>query len=282
MRPIPVHEDRPPRIAICVSGQARTLERTIGYFEKNLLRKLEQPIVFAHVTDEEDLEKIQLLRPEKYAVGDPPIDEDRYPFTRRMFQWTLNRYKGASGANTWLNILYQLQSWHVANSLKQQYERAQGWTFDWVFRIRPDCPPGRPIEQLDLLDPACVYVPAHDSWGGVCDRFGFGGSRAMDTYASLFAHIEAIAKEHKGIDGMSTEHCLRTHLEEEGIPIRNTRAELLLLRADGRVIYPCRSRKEDRISWVMFMRKCIYFALHRTGELPRIVILALGKRGTNR
>lgn len=232
----PSTNDRPVRVAICVSGQTRTLDQCFRSMRKHLFDRLHDPVVFAHI-DEKD-ETIDLLRPAALLVGDPPINESLYPLTRRLLEWEIAEYRGSTGTNNWLNIMRQWQSWFLANSLKKEHERTHGWTFDWVVRLRPDSLIQNNIESLDQLDSAFLYTPRHNAYGGVCDQFAIGNSAAMDAYASLFTEVESLAEDIDATQKINPETILLRHLRRHGIQLRNTRLRLWTIRSGNRVRFP--------------------------------------------
>ncbi|MCP9927907.1 hypothetical protein [Cyanobium sp. CH-040] len=122
-----------------------------------------------------------------------------------------------------LGYLRQLRSIHQVDQLQRTWAAQQGITFDWVLRLRFDNLYVVPIEPLEQLRRDVLYVPAHDSWGGLNDRFAIASPDLMAIYANRFnviaeylregllIHPETLLAEHLARHHVSTGHTRVVH-----------------------------------------------------------------------
>ncbi|MEI6835182.1 MAG: hypothetical protein WCL28_14455, partial [bacterium] len=114
----------------------------------------------------------------------------------------------------------QLRSLFLAHQLQHDFANAHGIQFDFVFRLRFDNLYIFSLESLADLDSSVLRVPAHDSWGGVNDRFAFGSPAVMDVYCNRFRSLAFYINEGLLIH---PETLLATHIARHGIKVQSTR-----------------------------------------------------------
>jgi len=128
-----------PRIAFCFSWQARTLDQTYLFFQKNLFDAAKEQWfdydVFCAVEDDEDVDKVKLLNPtkvEKIKSSDVEkiIEKKYWNFIRTVFK---TKYKRAYYTYDWV-VRYLQQIFKVSRSIKLCWT----YNYDLIFRLRFD------------------------------------------------------------------------------------------------------------------------------------------------
>ncbi|KAJ3106004.1 hypothetical protein HDU97_007188 [Phlyctochytrium planicorne] len=201
---------RPPKIAVCMAGNAKTLKYPIVYqtFQTNVVEALGADVkVFAYLkmqessgdkekktfwskaanTREDDLKHaLSILRPEtvKFSYESPPIAENsRCPF----------------GHGTWFSnnterIQKTLDDFNTLNEcykLIEDYEQSKGIKFEMIVRARPDTAWLYPIPPWCGYSPSKVYAPATYT-----DHFNvMSRNQAPAVFGSLKYYREECTKE---------------------------------------------------------------------------------------
>lgn len=173
------------KIALCLSGQARSVKQGYEYVKKNLLDG-NDVTVFCHVWESPEVVDIELYKPEALMI-EKPLTNDLSKYTRVPPPQPNWKIKDPARA-AW-NLMYSLK---VANELKRVYEDEHNMKFDWVVRSRYDFALNTriPFDELDntkLYIPNCRMTVGRD-FGN--DQFAFSSSENMDKYADGFNHIE--------------------------------------------------------------------------------------------
>lgn len=173
------------KIALCLSGQARSVKQGYEYVKKNLLDG-NDVTVFCHVWESPEVVDIELYKPEALMI-EKALTNDLSKYTRVPPPQPNWKIKDPARA-AW-NLMYSLK---VANELKRVYEDEHNMKFDWVVRSRYDFALNTriPFDELDntkLYIPNCRMTVGRD-FGN--DQFAFSSSENMDKYADGFNHIE--------------------------------------------------------------------------------------------
>ena len=173
------------KIALCLSGQARSVKQGYEFVKKNLLDG-NDVTVFCHVWESPEVVDIELYKPEALMI-EKPLTNDLSKYTR--VPPPQPNWKVKDPARAAWNLLYSLK---VANELKNVYEEEEQMKFDWVIRSRYDFAlntqiPFAELDNTKLYVPNCRMTPARD-FGN--DQFAFSSSENMDKYADGFNHIE--------------------------------------------------------------------------------------------
>jgi hypothetical protein len=91
------------------------------------------------------------------------------------------------------NTLSQFYSLYRANLLKCDYEKENGFKYDYVIRMRTDLRITRPIN-IDHIQPNCIamYNWTELTFGfmGLSDVFAIGPSNLMDVYCDFYTKIK--------------------------------------------------------------------------------------------
>jgi len=110
---------------------------------------------------------------------------------------------------------------HAVNNLKCAYERSNGFTYDFVIRLRPDIILLEPLDFERISSEDVLTLPQlsfiHDSFTGYQDQIAIGPSAIMDIYSNIYhAYIEQSCLS----DGYITpERFLRYYLDLNNVRI---------------------------------------------------------------
>jgi len=176
------------KIALCLVGQARSVEAGYEFHKKNILDGNDVTVFFHTWETEEKLHEkiIELYKPVDYIVeSNLNVDFSRYPNTPPSSP----NWKVKDGR---MSTLAQLHGIHWCMATKKRWESTLYEKFDWVIRSRPDFAINAriPFGELDnskLYIPNCRMVPTRD-FGN--DQFAFSSSENMDKYARAVEHID--------------------------------------------------------------------------------------------
>ena len=178
------------RIALCLSGQPRSVKQGYEFVKRNILDG-NDVTVFCHVWESPEVVDIALYKPEVLMI-EKPLTNDLSKYTR--VPPPQPNWKVKDPARAAWNLMYSLK---VANELKRVYEDENNMKFDWVIRSRYDFALNTPIpfDELDntkLYIPNCRMTPARD-FGN--DQFAFSSSENMNKYSECFHHINKFYDE---------------------------------------------------------------------------------------
>jgi hypothetical protein len=174
------------KVALCLSGQPRSVKEGYEYVKKNLL-DLNDVTVFCHVWESPNVELVSKLYKPEVLMVEKPINPDLSKYTRvppPQPNWKVK--------NPALSTYAQLYALNKCNELKSIYEEQNGFKFDWVIRSRFDFALNIqiPFEMLDnnkLYIPNCRRVPTKD-FGN--DQFALSSSDNMNKYSETFNNID--------------------------------------------------------------------------------------------
>ena len=174
------------KIALCISGQPRSVDLAFPFVKKNILDGNDVTVF----TFSWGKEFNNPYNPALSVVTEQIVpDLSKYTrFPPPQPNWKVKDAK----LSTWS----QLYAIAQCNELKKQYEKENNMVFDWVIRTRFDFAINTyiPFEVLDnskLYIPNCRMTPERD-FGN--DQFAFSSSENMDNYARCFFHIDAYYK----------------------------------------------------------------------------------------
>ena len=211
------------RVAVCFSGQLRSFKFCWPSIYKTVIEPY-QADLFLYVPEE------QYTQQKLAVIGKYPhvkeikifkevhIDEKCYENRRHIVPVQ--------------PILRSLVYHKESETMKTQYEEANGFKYDWVFRCRYDGLMEGKLEDLSQLDSGYIYVPERDHYIGVNDRFAFSSSDLMKVYQNRIDHMDDYFN-HGGV--VYNEGFLRACLERFGIKIRPTKVDVHLVRGENDV-----------------------------------------------
>jgi|SRR5271165_3978150 len=196
------------KTAVLVSGQMRSLDGCIASIQKHVLSRIADYDVIAHVADDEDAWKVEMLEPRKcVVVKQPLLDEKNY----------IHRSgRGVSGIQQVLRMFWSMEE---SNRLRHHVESESGAPYDWIIRLRPDTEFFSDIEDLGACDPSAVYIPTFCNYWGYNDRFAFGGGRAMDLYHDKMRLLDTYIDQ-LGI--FHPESILKWAIDRAGVQVKRT------------------------------------------------------------
>lgn len=174
------------KIALCLSGQPRSVAKGYEFVNKNLLSRNDVTIFIHAWSGEEAKAAIELYNPERYKT-DPALTNDLSKYTNVPPPQPNWKVKDPA-RSTW-NQLYAV---YQCNKLKSMYESDNNMKFDWVIRSRFDFALNTTIDfkHLDnnkLYIPNCRMTPNRD-FGN--DQFAFSSSENMDKYSETYKHLD--------------------------------------------------------------------------------------------
>ena len=172
------------KIALCLSGQARSYEKGYEYHKKNLLDHYDVDVFYYtwRPLDRDDRRNLADLYFPRNCMVEPPLQHDLSKYTRHP-----TAIPGWKVKDPKLSTYAQLYAIQWANVLKKRWEDHAG-IYDWVIRSRFDFALNVkiPFEDLDntkLYIPNCRRTPGRD-FGN--DQFAFSSSENMNKYSNLF------------------------------------------------------------------------------------------------
>lgn len=239
------------KTACIIDGQARSFARTYPNLKWHVFRKLENPVFFVSVEDDENAPAMELLRkdyPEVHIerVKPPVLSEPDASFADYA-PYAITPTK-TPGVGPFQGILRQL--WHHSRAWKFVLEHKPDFTKEYgmVVRCRPDLhfhqfeepdltyealvPHGYGATKKERYYPPCAaYIPWWGNYGGINDRFAYMGPTAamvyFETYDNLPALLEAGCPFHP-------ESLVSSALERMRIVVHRTlNAEFAMRRMDG-------------------------------------------------
>lgn len=175
-------------IAICFTGQCRSLEYTYDSINSKILQPLKKYAdrvdIFAYVAENRNSYKFKKYFKE-YA--DLKIEPDKQIDTSFIIR---HDQRGMQGYMQMLNGYYQV------NKMRQEYQKEKGLKYDAVIRARLDVEFVDDIPDIRNLDLQKMYIPDFHSWshvtaiGGCNDRFAIANEENINHYydQKLFLH----------------------------------------------------------------------------------------------
>ncbi len=207
-------------IALCFSGQVREFAVTLRSLRKHILRPLRSHNVylFCHTPAVGKY-------PERFGLHFTSIHREEneprsFPFLEDLSIHHDVEARPWNQSDPLIGYVRQLRSIYLAHQLQRDFAQTNNIKFDLVFRLRFDNLYIQSLEPLSSLACSALYVPAHDSWGGVNDRFAFGPPEMMDVYCNRFNELTAFYKKRVFIH---PETLLKDYLVHCSVPVRHTR-----------------------------------------------------------
>lgn len=211
------------KTAVLISGQVRTLDRCADSIRRHLLEPLGDYDIIAHVADDEDAGKLELLGRLTHVekVQQPDLPEGNYI------------HRTGRGVYGIQGVLRQL--W----SLDRSMELAMDWAneasaFTHAVRLRTD------TFFLNTIEPPSTWqigthIPGFFNFYGLNDRFAFGDFWSMVAYHDRFAHLDE--QMARGVI-FQPETMLAEHLAHYKVPVHRTAVVFDTIRADGTRVPP--------------------------------------------
>jgi hypothetical protein len=170
------------KIALCLSGQARSFKKGFEYHKKNLLDKYDVD-VFIHTWKADGIDELAEL----YKPVDIQIEE---PLTEDYDSFYTNTPNPAKWPPRFTVAMFY--SMYKTKEMKVSYEMKNKFTYDWVVKSRPDYALNIviPFEELDntkLYAPNCRMSPNRDFCN---DQFAFSSSAIMNDRMAIYTYMD--------------------------------------------------------------------------------------------
>ena len=202
------------RVAVCLSGRCRGLDRTWRRLQKYVFAPIGRYDLFMYVPDDEDARFASLLHPTVLEiVPDRPLDEGQL---RNGVDCRLK-----VGLQGYLQQLYGLK---MCDRLRQRYARQHGIRYDAVLRCRPDLLFESPLPDVRALDLTYVHVPDFHMYEGCNDRLAIGNPENMTMYMRKFddwpAYVRNWMRASPKAPPVTAEMFTAGQLRQHGIGVR--------------------------------------------------------------
>ena len=215
-------------IAVCFSGQLRSIELTYRNINKFLNNNFEDYKIFAHIPENKKINQQfdQYFQDSLYIIEkDPNIRKTK--LKNSQFKSVKNKFKSLRKAK--IAHMQQLYGIFKCNELKKEYEAKNNLVFDWVLRCRSDLMFYDSDIDLSKMNNKYLYTPNFHNWSGINDRFIISSSENMNTFADLYNYI--LQNE---IDGFNAESIFKNYLDAKSIELREINTvRFNRVRADG-------------------------------------------------
>ena len=215
-------------IAVCFSGQLRSIELTYKNINKFLNNNFEDYKIFAHIPENKKINQQfdQYFQDSLYIIEkDPNIRKIK--LKNSQFKSVKNKFKSLRKAK--IAHMQQLYGIFKCNELKKEYEAKNNLVFDWVLRCRSDLMFYDSNIDLSKMNNKYLYTPNFHNWSGINDRFIISSSENMNTFADLYNYI--LQNE---IDGFNAESIFKNYLDAKSIELREINTvRFNRVRADG-------------------------------------------------
>jgi hypothetical protein len=197
---------------ICLSGLVRNEQPFIKSFCARVLDRLpHKPDLVGHFPTPRTDSLASLADGAAHATLRFDDDPD-FGDIRRFEQ-----HAGAARHGTHGNML-QWNSMARCADMKAEREAETG-LYDLVIWSRPDLYFMTDFDEFDAVAPNTLYVPAHDSWGGIMDRFCYGSSEVLDRRLRILDHFTGRFLEERILPedapSWNAEHVFRHYVEAE-------------------------------------------------------------------
>lgn len=227
------------KIALCLSGQPRFLERGYEQLLRHIISKYDVDVFFhswfnAELTNTKFSYTIHYPnRNEKWRSNLDQIMLDLYSPKLHLFEspkefWFDSNANFELGNTNNCSMFYSIQK---SNELKIEYERIHKFKYDLVIRARTDVLFYNFNLDLNNLDSSSVNVlwtgyNLEDGTKIVNDQFAIGGSGVMDAYSSVYNFYNFYWKRDKP-SSMTGERVLTRHLVNCKVPLNIYNSDVL-------------------------------------------------------
>jgi hypothetical protein len=189
------------KVALCLSGQPRGLEKAYEYVSKNILDENDVDI-FCHTWDDGDLVD-KVYRPTHLGVTlSSQVKWDGEFRTRDPINHPAR------------NTICFYYSLYCSDMFRKEYEIREGFRYDVVIRSRYDYAIARPLD-FSTIDLTKIWTPLIKipmPSGFLCtDQFAFSNSNNMGVYSDVYPNI---GKYHETGTLVNGEDLLARHLRE--------------------------------------------------------------------
>jgi hypothetical protein len=200
------------KIALCMSGHARTHYKTYGFWRDNLLAHHDVDVFF-HLWDTVGPREMGGGLDGKSGVEPSPhvkVDEiqslwqpkqifvDQYIYFHSLFESRSKKWyhtRNGLGLRTIDRPLANMSmyyKWRACNEMKNQYAKDNNIRYDMVIRSRPDIALFDPLPNECFTDQSQTYLPVKGSWGPdeISDYIVLGTNEQLDHWCRIYEQID--------------------------------------------------------------------------------------------
>jgi len=214
------------KIAICLSGELRSIKNSWSDIKQNILNTLPNYDIYYHTwSDDPNLNDLSILVKDGHLKD--ILIEPRITFDEKNYN---TRKRPEVNVQGFIRQLFCLKQ---CNNLKLKYELDHQFKYDIVIRLRPDI---KTIlnSKLETILNSClsdqVFIPTHDSWFGYNDRFYYSNSENMDILQTRFDKIDEYFKQ-GGL--IHYETFFKYIVDTANLKVQPSDIKFLLLRTNG-------------------------------------------------
>lgn len=223
--PMPLDLTSKYKVAVCFSGQFRSFNRCFPSIKRYLL-DIYNPDIFIHTWDDNyikhlnnhskdlDIKAVKIEKPKTFKISE--LHEMRKVSLNRNLQ----------------NVFSMLYSIEKSNDLKTQHEVAEGFTYDYVFRLRSDLL-FKSTPSLSQSEPDKLNTPFFGHFAGLNDQFAWGSSKVMNAYCGVYSRIDELLNNGSFID---PEPLVKDNIVSNNIQINKMPVEYVIQREDGKIL----------------------------------------------
>lgn len=177
-----------PKVAVCLSGSLRSIEKCHENFLMNVITNNKDMFdlkLFYFLPMDINSHKITKINNEGFIIQiekDEPLKPLNCVFNGRQSRLDSESCGGLKG---WL---YQLQGIERSFEMVEKYEKQNNITFDYILRIRHDVLFIEKINFAELV-PDRLNIPYFHKWFGLNDRFAFGPRDMMVIYMKMYSNL---------------------------------------------------------------------------------------------
>lgn len=215
------------KIALCFSGLYRTFDECFDKVKSNIIDFNSGSCeidLFGYLNSNDEIQIPDVGFKKCIIEKDQPHPDLSYQ---------RERYTVVAPAEK--NVYYQLYGGKRVNELRKEYEKENGFEYDYVVKIRPDVSFLTPVD-FSSLEKGFLFLPNGHDHTGFNDRFAVGESKIMDIY---YGRLEFWMQKHPEIPNYTThaEKNLYAWITSNGIPVKRLNFSYAL-RRPGRDMHP--------------------------------------------
>lgn len=216
-------------IAICFSGQLRSLDLSYKNISKFLNENFENYKIFAHIPENKHInQEFMEYFPNSIYVVEKDLKIKKTKLKNQQFKSVKPKFKN-NLKKAKIAHMQQLYGIFKSNQLKTLYEKENNILFDWVVRCRSDIKFYNSNLDLPNMKNQYLYTPNFHSWGGINDRFVVSSSKNMDVFSNLFNYVKV-----SEVEGFNAESIFKNYLVSKNIELKKLNSlNFNRIRADG-------------------------------------------------
>jgi len=195
-------------IAICFSGQIRSLDKTYESIDNFIKNSFENHKIFAHIPKDKSSDVFKDYFPNAETLVEKDPSYMRTKLKKQQFNSVKIKFNNSLSRSRQAHML-QLYGIYRANLMKKDYEINNDMRFDWVLRCRSDIKFYTKKINLSALDNSFIYTPNFHQWEGINDRFVLSSSKNMDMFCDLFNYVK-----NNPVEGFNAETIFKNYLNQ--------------------------------------------------------------------